>query len=106
MMARCSVINFKMFAISNDSALYPSSFNENRTTGFPDLRIFSNSSSAFSGVIMIQSILSKSNSETLGNINSGLSIGSGVYVTVFGVDEHALRPVIRISDIRTFVVDL
>lgn len=56
--------------------------------------------------MIIQSTLSKSNSETFGNINSGLSMGSGVYVTVFGVDEHALRPVIRISDIRTFVVDL
>ena len=56
--------------------------------------------------MIIQSTLSKSNSETFGNINSGLSIGSGVYVTVLGVDEQALRPIIRVSEIRTFVVDL
>jgi len=56
--------------------------------------------------MIIQSTLSKSNSDTSGNINSGLSIGSGVYVTVLGVDEQALRPIIRVSEVRTFVVDL
>ena len=69
-------------------------------------RRFLNTSSTFSGVMIIQSTLSKSNSETFGNINSGLSIGSGVYVTVLGVDEQALRPIIRVSEIRTFVINL
>ena len=81
--------------MSNASASYPELFNAYTTTGFPLALILSNSSSAFSGVIIIQSIFESVSASDSGKIRSGLIIGCELYSNSLGVLLQALRLIVR-----------